>query len=80
MKFVFYRIRHKWMIYFCRTSKHHRNENQLNNLKINKEKIFKEDTDINKNDAHKNLQSKIPIKSNLEATLSFLSSLSCKYF
>jgi len=52
----------------------------MNNLKINKEKIFKEDIDIKTNDTHKNLKSEIPIKSNLEATLSFLSSLSCKYF
>ncbi|XP_008186400.2 uncharacterized protein LOC100165520 [Acyrthosiphon pisum] len=59
------------------TSKLGTNENQLNNLKINKEKIFKEDTDIKKNDTHKNLQSEIPIQSNSEATLSFLSSLSC---
>lgn len=73
-------LQNYWMVYFCRTSKYHTNENQLNNLKINKEKIFKEDTDILKNDAPKNLKSKIPIKSNLEATLSFLSSLSCKYF
>jgi len=68
------------MIYFYRTSKPCTNKNQLNNLKINKEKIFKGNTDIVKNDVPENLQSKIPIKSNLEATLSFLSSLSCKYF
>lgn len=68
------------MIYFYRTSKHQTNKNQLNNLQINKEKIFKADTDIKKNDTRSNLQSEIPIKSNLEATLSFLSSLSCKYF
>lgn len=60
-----------------KTSKHRTNENQMNNLKINKEKIFKEDIDIKTNDTHKNLKSEIPIKSNLEATLSFLSSLSC---
>ncbi|KAL4097822.1 hypothetical protein QTP88_022530 [Uroleucon formosanum] len=60
-----------------KTSKHQTNKNQLNNLQINKEKIFKADTDIKKNDTRSNLQSEIPIKSNLEATLSFLSSLSC---
>lgn len=73
-------LQNNWMIYFCSTSKHRTNENQLHNLKINKEKVFKEGPDIKKNDSHKNLQSEIPIKSNLEATLSFLSSLSCKYF
>uniref|UniRef100_A0A2H8TPB7 Acidic repeat-containing protein n=1 Tax=Melanaphis sacchari TaxID=742174 RepID=A0A2H8TPB7_9HEMI len=50
---------------------------QLNNFKIIKGKTFKENSNTKKNDAYQNLQSKIPIKSNIEATLSFLSSLSC---
>jgi len=68
------------MIYFCRISKHCTNEKQLNNLKIIKEKTIKEDINTKKNGAYQNLQSKMLIKSNIEATLSFLSSLSCKYF
>lgn len=69
------------MIYFCRISKNCTNEKQFKNLKIIKEKTIKEDIDTQKNDAYQNnLQSKMLIKSNKEATLSFLSSLSCKYF
>jgi hypothetical protein len=67
------------MIYFCRISKR-TNEKELNNLKIFKEKTFKEDGNTKKNYAYQNVQSKILTKSNIEATLSFLSSLSCKYF
>ncbi|CAH1738930.1 unnamed protein product [Aphis gossypii] len=57
--------------------KHCTNEKQLKNLKIIKENTIKEDINTKKNGANQNLQSKMLIKSNIEATLSFLSSLSC---